>query len=95
MIHHCHAYGCEEEVPPKMLMCLRHWRMVNSTIQKLIWKHYRPGQEIDKKPSPEYMLVQRAAVWYVFADEGGCVWPDVPEVGSEEYMAGPPLRVLP
>ncbi len=89
MIHLCHAHGCDRPVPPKMLMCLNHWKAVPFSIQRLIWKHYRRGQEIDKNPSNEYMLVQRAAVWAVFCSEGGCAWPDVPEVGSEAYMIGP------
>ncbi len=57
MAHHCHAVECQEPVPPKMHMCLRHWRMVPKAVQDLIWKHYRPGQEIDKEPTVEYLCV--------------------------------------
>jgi hypothetical protein len=60
--HLCHAKGCTVEVPPKMLMCRRHWRMVPRDLQDTIWRHFRPGQEIDKNPSAEYMTVQRQAV---------------------------------
>ena len=62
MGHRCHAEGCEKQVPPKMLMCLRHWRMVPKTLQARIWATYRPGQEVDKRPSAEYMAAQKAAV---------------------------------
>jgi hypothetical protein len=55
MNHACHAEGCEEEIPPRMHMCLRHWRMVPEIVRQLVWKHYRPGQEIDKQPSTEYL----------------------------------------
>lgn len=55
MQHTCHAIGCETEVPPKMHMCLMHWRMVPKLVQDLIWKHYVPGQEINKNPSIEYI----------------------------------------
>lgn len=89
--HHCHAHGCTRNVPPKMLMCLKHWRMVPVKLQRAVWATYRAGQEIDKAPSDAYILAQRAAVWSVFVDEGGCKWPDVPEVGSTAFMIGPEL----
>lgn len=68
--HTCHAHGCAKAVPPKLLMCLNHWRMVPRHLQSMVWRHYRPGQEIDKNPSREYLLAQRAAVWAVFVAEG-------------------------
>lgn len=89
MPHTCHAYNCKLPVPPKLLFCAKHWRMTPVNVQRLIWKTYREGQEIDKQPSREYLFVQRAAVWAVFVEEGGCTWPDVPEVGSDAYMIGP------
>lgn len=89
MPHHCHAYDCDKLVNPKLLMCLKHWQMVPRDIQALVWKHYRPGQEIDKHPTEEYMLVQRAAVWLVFVKESGCDPNMVPRVGTTEYMIGP------
>jgi hypothetical protein len=62
MSHRCHALGCNKEIPPKLLMCLRHWRMVPERLQAEIWRTYRPGQEIDKMPSEAYMEAQRAAI---------------------------------
>lgn len=61
-VHRCHAIGCETEVEPKLLMCRPHWKMVPKFLQKEIWRWYRPGQEIDKKPSREYMAVQKLAI---------------------------------
>lgn len=49
-------------MPPKLLFCLKHWRMTPKKIQLLIWRHYRPGQEIDKRPTREYLEVQQMAV---------------------------------
>lgn len=68
--HRCHAEGCDAEVPPKMLMCLKHWRMVPKLSQARIWLTYRPGQEIDKHPSALYMDAQREAVEAVAVKEG-------------------------
>jgi len=95
MKHLCHAYGCNAHVPPKMLMCLKHWRMVDPRIQRLVWSTYFNGQEIRKDPTKAYILVQRSAVWCVFVAEGGCKWPDVPEVGTEAYLIGPAALAAP
>jgi hypothetical protein len=70
MKHACHATRCNIEVPPKMLMCIRHWRMVPRSIQNRVWAAYRPGQEIDKSPSDAYMDAYRAAVNAVDLKEG-------------------------
>lgn len=56
--HRCHAIGCIVEVPPRMFMCRSHWRLLPEGLQKAIWHFYRPGQEIDKRPSYPYVLVQ-------------------------------------
>lgn len=60
--HHCHAENCDVKVPPKMLMCAKHWRLVSKPLQREVWRHYRPGQEIDKKPTREYLDVMKRAI---------------------------------
>ena len=57
MSHKCHWPECQKEVPPKMFMCLPHWRRVPKVLQTKIWSAYRPGQEVDKRPSAEYLAV--------------------------------------
>lgn len=69
MPHFCHAKRCTVEVPPRLLMCLKHWRMVPRDIQRLVWRHYRPGQEIDKRPTREYLDVMRRAIEAVAKQE--------------------------
>lgn len=63
--HSCHAYGCDTTVPPKMFMCLRHWRMLPKAMQREVWGAYRPGQEIDKQPSALYLAVTRRAIAFI------------------------------
>lgn len=70
MSHRCHAVDCPMDVPPKMHMCLQHWRMVPKAVQELIWKHYRPGQEIDKRPTIEYIATAFVSVSCVALKEG-------------------------
>jgi hypothetical protein len=68
--HKCHAIGCNVAVPPRMLMCARHWRMVPRKTQITVWNEYREGQETDKKPSLAYLAIQRTAVGEVAEKEG-------------------------
>lgn len=70
MTHTCHAEGCSKAVPPKFLMCGKHWAMVPKSQQLEIWRHYRPGQEVDKRPSAEYLRVMKIAVDLVARAEG-------------------------
>jgi hypothetical protein len=49
-------------VPPRLLMCSRHWRMVPAELQAQVWKHYRPGQEVDKRPTQDYLDVMDEAI---------------------------------
>lgn len=58
-IHYCHWPGCTVHVPPSSWGCKRHWFKLPMRLRKLIWKHYRPGQEITKTPSPEYIAVAK------------------------------------
>lgn len=60
--HTCHAEGCTSPVSPKMLMCRKHWRLVPLTLQAAVYAHYRPGQEIDKQPTSEYLDAANAAI---------------------------------
>lgn len=64
-VHTCHATNCNQRVPPKMFMCLHHWRMIPPVMQKRIWAAYRPGQEVDKRPSEEYLKVTAEAIRFV------------------------------
>jgi hypothetical protein len=69
-LHLCHARGCGTPVPPRLLMCLRHWKMVPIDIQRRVWHYYRPGQERDKRPSAEYLKVMKEAIEAVAQKEG-------------------------
>lgn len=75
--HTCHATACTRTVPPKMLMCLKHWRMVPKALQEDVWDAYEPGQEIRKDPTRAYLTAARAAINAVAAKEGHPVLPGV------------------
>ena len=62
MSHECHAKGCRIEVPPKLLMCPRHWWMVPLALRRRVWQTYRLGQDIDKDPTDEYLEAAQDAI---------------------------------
>lgn len=69
--HLCHADGCATDVPPRMLMCRRHWALVPQALQRQVWATYRSGQEVDKRPSRAYLVAADAAVAAVARIERG------------------------
>jgi hypothetical protein len=71
MPHTCHAIGCTAPVPPKLLFCSRHWKLVPGLLRANVWAAYRCGQERDKRPSREYVRAARAAIRAVADREGG------------------------
>ena len=68
--HTCHAVGCSTIIPPRLFMCPAHWGRVSEILQKLIWRHYREGQEIDKDPSVDYLATAFVAISCVALQEG-------------------------
>lgn len=68
--HTCHARGCDAPCEPRYLMCGRHWRMVPESIAAEVWRTYRPGQEVDKRPSAAWVRAADAAIGAVALVEG-------------------------
>ncbi|HLO87207.1 MAG TPA: hypothetical protein VK203_19675 [Nostocaceae cyanobacterium] len=60
--HLCHVPGCNVEVPPKLLMCKPHWNLVPPLLKAEVCRCYRPGQEITKTPTAEYLKASRQAI---------------------------------
>lgn len=60
--HICHAHGCDEPVPPAIFMCRPHWFSLRKPMRDAVWREYRRGQEIDKRPSARYLAVQQRAI---------------------------------
>lgn len=63
--HTCHVPYCQCLVPPKLLMCRNHWGKVPKKLQNEVYRCYRPGQEIDKQPSQQYLTAAKVAIDYV------------------------------
>lgn len=59
MTHRCHWPGCNAAVPPAMWGCKSHWFKLPKALRDRIWSTYRPGQEITKTPSPDYLAAAK------------------------------------
>jgi hypothetical protein len=82
--HTCHAMRCSANVPPRMLMCARHWRQVPRRLQAALWAAYVPGQERRMIPTVAYLHAAADCVRAVAAKEG---YPAV-EVEDDPSVAG-------
>lgn len=70
MAHHCHATGCQVEVPREMFVCRRHWGMLPGDMRAKVWATYRLGQCDDLRPSKAYCEAASAAVIYLAHKDG-------------------------
>lgn len=68
--HRCHWPGCNELVPPAMWGCKRHWFMLPYVLRSKIWCAYRPGQEVSKTPSREYIAAAREVQEWIAVNQG-------------------------
>lgn len=75
MKHHCHVYGCKTEVPPRLLMCARHWSLVPDVMKDLINRSFSTDQCKNKgaRPSLTWLKAARAAINYVQDVEKGII----------------------
>ena len=71
----CAAMDCAELVPPQLLMCAVHWRLVPRDLRERIKRHYRIGQERRHDATPEYMGAAALAVRAVAELQGRPVPP--------------------
>lgn len=78
--HKCHAIGCPVRVHPKKLLCLFHWHMLPKEYRQSVRAHYRPGQEVDKRPTTEYCDAARAAIERIAKIEQRSVTGDEDEI---------------
>lgn len=53
--HTCHWPGCGKLVAPAKWGCQPHWYRLPHALRREIWRTYRPGQEVTKTPSRDYI----------------------------------------
>lgn len=68
--HTCHAVDCRTFCLPEHLMCMPHWRLVPTDLQKSLWRHYRRGQETGKRqPTKAWRLAAERCIGAVAVKE--------------------------
>ncbi len=65
--HACHWPGCSTQVPPAIWGCRKHWFALPASIRSRIWSTYRQGQEVDMRPSEQYIDAETAAQEWIRA----------------------------
>lgn len=85
--HTCHWPGCEAQVPPAYWGCRAHWRELPWELRRKLWRAYRPGQEIDKLPSGEYLDVALKVQQWIAEREA-------PKPEKDDRIAEPPRPVI-
>ena len=68
MKHSCHWPGCGKSVPPALWGCKPHWFALPKHLRDRIWSTYRPGQEISKTPSRDYIDAAREVQAWIAAN---------------------------
>lgn len=53
--HTCHWPGCSVQVKPAMWGCQTHWFKLPKRLRSMIFSTFRPGQELDKNLSRDYV----------------------------------------
>lgn len=86
--HTCHAQSCTTKVPPAVFMCRLHWGLVPAPMREAIKALYRPGQEVDKQPTEEYLAIAKAAIAAVAHKESRR-----PHAAAPVAAAAPPAPV--
>ena len=66
MSHKCHHPHCSTEVPPRLFACKKHWFALPKKFRDDLWATYRKGQEVDKRPSGDYLRAVSVAIhWWM------------------------------
>jgi hypothetical protein len=68
--HVCHWPGCARSTAPAAWGCREHWYKLPLALRNKIWASYRPGQEISKTPSRNYIEVAREVEAWILKHHG-------------------------
>jgi ribonuclease HI len=69
-----------------MLMCAKHWGLVPAELRSDVWREYRTGQEVDKRPSRAWLDAADAAIDAVAAIERARVSADASNPMQRAYV---------
>ena len=55
MAHACHNPNCGRALPAHLVSHSSAWFALPKAMRDAVWRHYRAGQEDDKRPTMEYL----------------------------------------
>lgn len=91
--HTCHWPGCFAVVKPQFWGCTNHWFALPAVLRSMIWATYKPGQELRKNPSPQYLIVaEKVQVWIIATEVWATIRPMVCS-GNLENLGVPHLQL--
>ena len=64
MTHTCHNPNCGRSLPAHLVSHRSAWFALPIMLRDAIWRHYRAGQEDDKRPTTEYLDALDACIKY-------------------------------
>lgn len=64
MTHSCHNPNCGKPLPARLVSHKSSWFALPKLLRDAIWRHYRKGQEVDKRPSKGYLMALAHCVQY-------------------------------
>jgi len=66
----CAALACNRQISRKKLLCMSHWGIVPTALQKELLAHYKIGQDVTGRISPEYRIAVSEVVKFIAFREG-------------------------
>ena len=73
MIHVCHNPNCDLPLPASLVAHKRAWFALPKSLRDEILKHYRRGQENDKRASQEYRAALRDCIRFWMSEGTRCM----------------------
>lgn len=86
--HTCHWPGCNAHVPSAAWGCKRHWFMLPKNLRDAIWQTYRPGQEVTKTPSREYLQTAKVVQEWIKRTHGVSGGAPPPAPSQQAHVSG-------
>jgi len=87
MSRNCDAFNCPATVSPGRFLCLKHWRMVPTEVQREINGHYRAGRkDLAFLSDPVYLQACTDAIRVIARVEGNGIDMHVGKVSAYERL---------
>lgn len=91
--HKCHAISCPVPIPPRLLFCKAHWRLVPDGVKAQVYAAYQHGQEQTKVTTAAYRQAMALAVIMVAKQTGDPIPPIWERLATGTEGSGSDVRL--